>query len=41
MRVKPLAQPRMRVVTDNDMAAMMVAGGLDDFIDQILMMIQQ
>jgi hypothetical protein len=39
--VKPLAQPWMGVVTDKDMTAVMVARGLDDFIDQILVMIQQ
>jgi len=41
MGVKPLAQPRVGVVADDDMAAPMVARGLYDFIDQILVMIQQ
>lgn len=31
----------MAVVTDDDMATMILARRLDDFIDQILMMIQQ
>jgi hypothetical protein len=39
--MKSLAQPRMGVMADDDMAAAMVVRGLDDFIDQILVVIQQ